>query len=513
MGSIGEPHSFIAPKQNTSSVAALVWIQGADTPAHVYKPLLEAVQAAAPELALWIGQPSFTGNTPEPALLGHNIDATLKLMYDAGMPKDAKLYFGGHSLGTVFLQMWCVGDARCRGQILTGGFIARKNYYPGFNFTVPTLTMGGSLDGLARVTRTVAESFYQQITLAGKGDTFPVAVIEGMNHYQWGSEEPPTLEKKRDIQAELTLEEAHTQAAAIAGDWLQQLYGVSGAGAKVKSAVAATEEFVAPIIAAYQYEGSRSFNAPAQIGGPGAKKCVKGGCPDQSRWAVVAQGVIAGDLPDGWKLTASNNFVDCSSTPITGQVFHLPNITNDTTSKTVHTTTYSQCNWALGDKEDTGFVYTSASEIGTKLSSRQCLYIKGVGLTDTPFSVDDPDFCKMSNQKAYDWALAQAGARTLARYKKDGQPYTFGPDIPKSGGPLFLDAGITYKDNGDAGVEISSPMQKTSIDYWKKHFPFPRPSAVPDPGCFHYCKLLSPARAMEWIYVDGLRRHRPLKVQ
>ena len=34
-----------------------------------------------------------------------------------------------------------------------------------------------------------------------EGDTFPVAVIEGMNHYQWGSEEPPTLEKKRDIQA------------------------------------------------------------------------------------------------------------------------------------------------------------------------------------------------------------------------------------------------------------------------------------------------------------------------
>ena len=35
-----------------------------------------------------------------------------------------------------------------------------------------------------------------------EGDTFPVAVIEGMNHYQWGSEEPPTLEKKRDIQAQ-----------------------------------------------------------------------------------------------------------------------------------------------------------------------------------------------------------------------------------------------------------------------------------------------------------------------
>lgn len=25
------------------------------------------------------------------------------------------------------------------------------------------------------------------------------------------------------------------------------------------------------------------------------------------------------------------------------------------------------------------------------------------------------------------------------------------------------------------------------------------------PVGYHYCKLLSPARAMEWIYVDGLR--------
>ena len=24
---------------------------------------------------------------------------------------------------------------------------------------------------------------------------------------------------------------------------------------------------------------------------------------------------------------------------------------------------------------------------------------------------------------------------------------------------------------------------------------------------YHYCKLLSPARAMEWIYVDGLKVH------
>lgn len=237
---------------------------------------------------------------------------------------------------------------------------------------------------------------------------------------------------------------------------------------------------------------------------------MKGGCPDKSDWAVVAQTLIAGEL-DGWSFEATNNFVDCSSTPITGEEFHLPTITNDTTSKTVRTTTYSQCQWATGDGQDTGFVYTSASEIGTKLSSRQCLMIEGLGLVDTSFDVDDPDFCMMANQKAYEWALAQAGARSRERFYKYGQPFTFGPDIGKAGGPLFLDAGITYKDKGDEGVEISSPMQKTEINYWKDHFgPIPRPSIVPDPGCFHYCKLLSPARAMEWIYNDGLRRHMPI---
>jgi hypothetical protein len=43
-------------------------------------------------------------------------------------------------------------------------------------------------------------------------------------------------------------------------------------------------------------------------------------------------------------------------------------------------------------------------------------------------------------------------------------------------------------------------MMKTPLDYWEK-----------DAAGFHYCKLLSPAYAAEWIYVDGLRKYRSLK--
>merc|ERR1711998_642282 len=118
-----------------------------------------------------------------------------------------------------------------------------------------------------------------------------------------------------------------------------------------------------------------------------------------------------------------------------------------------------------------------------------------------------------ANMQAYQWALDNASPAAKTRYYAHGQNYTFGDDIGKSGGPLFLDAGITYKDNGDAGVEISSPMQKTDIDYWQEHFHVPRPSFIPDPGCFHYCKLLSPARVLEWVYVDSLRGREKAEIE
>jgi hypothetical protein len=504
-----EPNSFLAPTKTAGKVAALIWIQGADTPASAYKPLLQAIQAAS-DLQLWIGMPSFLGNTPEPARLPANIDDTLALMSKAGLPASAPRYFGAHSLGTVFLQKWCTSNPKvCAGQILTGGWLARTNYYPKFSYTKPTLTMGGSLDGLARATRTIGESYYQQITVANKAVEFPVVVIEGMNHYSWGSGPIPAAEQVRDLRATLPLKECHAQAAAVAADFLARLAGLSS-GDHVAAAVARTGTWAAPIIEAYNLEGSRHFDSPAQIGGPGEALCHQGGCPNRSAWAPVAQAVMATDLA-GWRFKASNEFVDCSSTPLTGAVFHLPNISSDHATKTVATTTYSQCSWALGDKLDTGFVYTSASEIASKLASRQCLLVKGAGVpvADAPFNVTDaPDFCKMANQKAYAWALEKAGRTSGELYRRYGQVYTFGADEQKAGVPLFLDAGITYKDNGDAGVEILSPAMKTSIDYWATTFHgVPRPSFLPSPDCSHYCKLLSPARAMEWIYVDGLRRN------
>merc|ERR1712217_296472 len=198
----------------------------------------------------------------------------------------------------------------------------------------------------------------------------------------------------------------------------------------------------------------------------------------------------------------------------------------DTSKKAISITTYSQNYWddaqpswfnwkEIFDDFDTGFIATSAEEIATKLASRQCTLIQGVGQADTPFSVDDPQFCAQTNQQAYAWAKDNAGSIASQRFTKYGQKYVFADDIGKSGGPFFIYSRLQFNEVTDASgekvISVAAPMQKTEIDYWKKHFgPIPRPSSVPDPGCFHYCKLLSPARAMEWIYVDSLRAKRSL---
>jgi len=518
------------PAGKTGTPAAWIVLPGAQIGKDTYKDLAVAVQKAAP-MPLWVAVLG-TAVTPSPIPpeIGPRIDHVLNTMKSQGLDLDhVKLFYGGHSLGSVFIQDHLAkyhgkqgpmgGKIQVLGQVLMGGFIQRKYYTfsnsgkPSRNYPVSTLTVGGELDGLARCTR-LAEAFYT----ADNNAKFPVVIIPGLTHMQFSSGTPPALVKARDLVPEITYDQAHAAIAKVVASYFGQVAKAAGTDASaLTQAIQATASFAKPIIAAYELEGARYFNAPAQIGGPLEKTCVKGGCQGKSNWAPEAQKVIS--EISGWTLDVSNEYVSVSSTPLTGEEFHLPAITHDDQKKSLHITTYSQnyfddaqpswFGWKeIFDKFDTGFVATSAEEIGTKLYSRQCTFINGLG-KNTSFDVDKPQFCSMTNAKAYEWAQKNAASTTLSRFQKYGQKYTFADDLPKSGGPLFIDAHLQFnkvKQGGEQVISVAAPMQKTEIDYWKKHFgPIPRPSAVPDPGCFHYCKLLSPARAMEWIYVDSLR--------
>ena len=84
-------------------------------------------------------------------------------------------------------------------------------------------------------------------------------------------------------------------------------------------------------------------------------------------------------------------------------------------------------------------------------------------------------------------------------------------------GPCWIWASLEY--NGrkkDGNIVIKSPAFP-----YKNTNPFPcdeklypkddRHGVLPCTAGMHYCKLLSPARVMEWLMVDGLRLHYSLK--
>ncbi len=84
--------------------------------------------------------------------------------------------------------------------------------------------------------------------------------------------------------------------------------------------------------------------------------------------------------------------------------------------------------------------------------------------------------------------------------------YTFGPDAEPAVqiGPAWLCASLQYNDAGDH-VEIVSTKLVTEVHPVLPTQPFTNWAGN------HYCKVLSPAKVVEWVYVDSLRAKIALK--
>jgi len=229
-----------------------------------------------------------------------------------------------------------------------------------------------------------------------------------------------------------------------------------------------------------------------------AKDCVCGSPWITSYALPIAAGV---DMLDGaFSLAGSDAFHDVSDT----HPFHLPHIWNKCTagggSCVLNTTTLTMPFLKAGGLfPDPSAAPLSALEMRAKIKSRQTLW-EAAGLTP-PAGIDkNVTVCRATNQAAYDWALAHADPAVRTAFLAHGTPMVMVDDVAAPiglEGPTWIKKELVFRRVADAASNTS----RIEVQSWSFVV---APSKIPlVPDGMHYCKLLSPARAMEWIYADA----------
>merc|ERR1712072_423122 len=117
--------------------------------------------------------------------------------------------------------------------------------------------------------------------------------------------------------------------------------------------------------------------------------------------------------------------------------------------------------------------------------------------------------CAEINTESINTAINMLPEATRERYNSIGQPLVASDaDLAVcNAGPCWIWSRLEYDNDGES-VTLSSPSLAE-----KNQNPLPcgekgvDGKLLPCPAGMHYCKLLSPARALEWMFVDGLRLH------
>lgn len=290
----------------------------------------------------------------------------------------------------------------------------------------------------------------------------------------------------------------------------------------LKRAVASTGDFLDPLIESLELEGSYRLKPPCNSDAPSPH------CPFYPAWpsynktqvpssqtncycgsplSNIAGAIMYNVDPQRFAIESLDAFQNVAEThPV-----HLPHIWNsciDSTKEkcTLNVTTVSQNAYDfLDDKLDTGSTHVAATEIRMKLKSRQSIIQATTNVNASQLNyleTDPPTICKSINEKIYEIALSMAEPRRVDFYKRYGTPMVFDEDFVGAvpAGPLWIWNPLHLEAKGQGAsrkMHVVSPGFVAKVDSIFSKF-----SALVTG--FHYCKLISPALVMEWIYSDSL---------
>jgi len=455
-------------------VAGLVIVPGAHLPGGSYMPLLRAVQAAYPG-ALWVGATSdWNGDMPTPMEVTDQINKCINGAANMGLDTTF-VFMAGHSLGGVVLQSYIATHKDAAAAVaFIGTWLPDLTGSTGSNaYTVPMGTFIGELDGggISYLRREVEETaaLSQEERALSK-----TVLVPGVNHAQVCSGEMinggiPEDVIDNDIDPEVSDAEAHGQYGVRVGDWIA-LQALSLGLLSPEVAIPAVANFT-------RYEGETAeFLAPFHV----ARAMEQEGA--SAEFVSRAQEAILDLAPeDQGKVVVMDEILD-------NFLFfqgYQPNV--EESAGIVRITTYSYLEF---DTDILDFNnHLSSSTVKAKMKLADAIY----SLLELPARHHVLQ-CAEINMATLDWAMSVASPAALDRMEAKGRDLKFGQDTESSFGGAGWDySALKWEEHvGGEMVTLTSTRLTSGVN-------FPIFSGE------HYCDLLSPYRALEWIYIESIR--------
>jgi len=493
-GTHADQHIVVAPATNDTSLPErmLLFIPGGDVPNDRYVATGQAVQRAlAKDVRLWVAIPAvlkrlciLSCTTPSlcSALQG-DAEAVLKLASEQGWKRgdDSKeLWIAGHSLGGVcantLLQAGRSGSAQpYAGVIVMGSYVDTSGAYDLTHYPTPLLTLNAELDaGSARPGKTniwfrqflaLEESSGKEKALESK----PVIILPKLNH----SDFCPGFDVPGDLMAEVD----QITASRSIGEAIAAFLGVQvlktgksreAYAAKLGALLSWTRELLSPYIKAQEYEVA---STGAQGGGSSSPLCEKA--------QHLIAGLSAGD-------DAHLQVADASQPELTNLMSCHTNWTRTAGGKLlVHSCSHPEY---YANVANLGEI-TAAREVACKMLSNERV-AEQLGTQTAHPSIR----CIEGNKYAVQVAESLALPETLARYKKKGRGICLLDDEEtwQDIGPLWVFKDRLKLAENSTCLSVASIFLRTALN-----------SSI-YPGN-HYCKILSPARVLDWMMSDSLK--------
>lgn len=473
----------------------LVFLPGGNVATEFYNMTVSKIQAAA-NLKLWVIVPAMPSKLcirlcTTPSLCSGLQSTVQKVVTMAknqgyqGPTAGPDVFMSGHSLGGVcaatLIQAYQKTDQAYGPLVVMGSYVSDQDVA---NWPVPVLTLGAELDGgLGRpgmLTVSLSSSDSASADHGGVDSDWqltnkPVVILPGIDHSSFC----PGFHVPGDVwPAEVDDDTATTTVGGIVASFLhlhstQPSSVASTSISTLRAGAHWMRGLLSPMLSAFALEVDATKTS--------------------SPWCEKAQHVLAGlrhEADDARLMVAYNVYkTDGHEWEHTHVGYEVdPNTRLLRLNISGHNQYYSGI---------TTECLVPASDIGCKLASADRVAQQ---LNVSSADYDASLTCKAVNQQAADTArqllkATDAGKNTLARFDARGRPLCFEDDFtaPFNIGPLFVDEHMSIKDNGTCLVIHSLKLGPLPLD--SKIFPG-----------VHYCKFLSPARVLDYMMTDSLKK-------